>query len=121
MTAERIATMVAAGGSETLAFKSTTGTRREAAQTVCAMLNRQGGQVLFGVAPDGRMTGQQVGERTVEERLVAGQNPPDWLRHRPRVTRGQRDRQQWLELFSHSRSPNPAGRFLAPGSDRRAP
>ncbi len=67
MTAERIVTMVAAGESETLEFKSTTGTRREAAQTICAMLNRQGGQVVFGVAPDGQVTGQQVSERTIEE------------------------------------------------------
>ena len=40
MTAERIATVVAAGESETLEFKSTTGARREAARTVCAMLNQ---------------------------------------------------------------------------------
>ena len=67
MTAERIATVVAAGESETLEFKSTTGARREAARTVCAMLNQQGGQVLFGVTPEGRVVGQQVSERTIEE------------------------------------------------------
>ena len=66
MTAERIARMIAAGESETLEFKSTTGTRREAAKTVCAMLNQQGGQVLFGVTPEGRVTGQHVSERTLE-------------------------------------------------------
>jgi ATP-dependent DNA helicase RecG len=31
------------------------------------MLNHRGGQVLFGVEPDGRVVGQQVSERTVEE------------------------------------------------------
>ena len=67
MTVERIARMAAAGESETLEFKSTTGTRREAARTVCAMLNQQGGQVLFGVTPAGRVAGQQVSERTIEE------------------------------------------------------
>ena len=67
MTVERFARMVAAGESETLEFKSTTGTRREAARTVCAMLNQQGGQVLFGVTPAGRVAGQQVSERTIEE------------------------------------------------------
>ena len=67
MSAGRIARMVAAGESETLEFKSTTGTRREAARTVCAMLNQQGGQVLFGVTPDGQVVGQQVGDRTIEE------------------------------------------------------
>ena len=67
MTVERIARMIAAGESETLEFKSTTGTRREAAMTVCAMLNQQGGQILFGVAPEGRVVGQQVSERTIEQ------------------------------------------------------
>ena len=41
MTVERIASIVAAGESEVLEFKSTTGTRREATQTVCAMLNKR--------------------------------------------------------------------------------
>ncbi len=67
MTVERIARMVSAGESETLEFKTTTGTRREAVRTVCAMLNQQGGLVLFGVTPEGRVVGQQVSERTIEE------------------------------------------------------
>ena len=67
MTAERIAKIAAAGETETVEFKSTTGTRREATMTVCAMLNQQGGQVLFGVTPEGRVVGQQVSERTIEE------------------------------------------------------
>ena len=67
MITERIARIVAAGESETLEFKSTTGARREAARTVCAMLNQQGGQVLFGVTPDGQVVGQQIGDRTIED------------------------------------------------------
>ena len=67
MTADLIAAMVAAGESETLEVKATTGTRREAVRTICAMLNQQGGQVLFGVTPEGRAIGQQVSERTIEE------------------------------------------------------
>ncbi len=67
MTANRIAAMAAAGESETLEFKATTGARREAMRTVCAMLNQQGGQVLFGVSPEGHATGQQVSEPTIEE------------------------------------------------------
>lgn len=50
-----------------LEFKETTGTRREAARTVCAFLNQRGGQVLFGVTQDGSMVGQQVSERTIKE------------------------------------------------------
>ena len=34
------------------------------------MLNQRGGHVLIGIAPDGRIMGQQVGERTIEE-LIA--------------------------------------------------
>ncbi len=66
MIAARIRAMVAAGESDTLEFKSTTGARREAAATVCAMLNHRGGHVLFGVTPDGKAVGQQVSDRTIE-------------------------------------------------------
>ena len=62
-----IATLAASGESETLEFKETTGTRREAAMTVCAFLNQRGGQVLFGVTRAGVVAGQQVSDRTVEE------------------------------------------------------
>ena len=57
MTPDEITAIVAFGESETLEWKITTGTRREAAATVCAMLNQRGGYVLFGVAPDGRVAG----------------------------------------------------------------
>ena len=59
--------IVQQGESETLEFKQTTGERREAMHSVCAMLNHRGGRVLFGVAPYGRITGQQVSDRTIEE------------------------------------------------------
>ena len=35
--------------------------------TLCAMLNLNGGQVLFGVTPDGVMAGQQMSDRSIEE------------------------------------------------------
>ena len=66
MTSEEIAALSTAGESETLEFKATTGTRREAAATVCAMLNQHGGHVLFGVTQEG-VIGQHVSERTIEE------------------------------------------------------
>lgn len=53
--------------SQTVEFKATTGQRREAAKTLSAMLNGQGGSVLFGVTPDRRVTGQQIGHRTLED------------------------------------------------------
>lgn len=64
---DQIAAWGAAGESETQEFKRTTGQRREAARTLCAMLNHRGGRVLFGVEPDGRVSGQQVSDHTVEE------------------------------------------------------
>ena len=67
MTPDQIIILAASGESETLELKETTGTRREAAMTVCAFLNRGGGQVLFGVTPNGAVVGQQVSERTIEE------------------------------------------------------
>ncbi len=66
MTSERLAALVSTHESQTLEFKSTTGERREAARTVCAMLNQRGGYVLFGVTPNGDMAGQQVSDRTIE-------------------------------------------------------
>jgi ATP-dependent DNA helicase RecG len=67
MTPEQITSWVASGESEMLEFKRTTGQRREAARTVCAMLNHRGGRVLFGVETDGRVLGQQVNDHTIEE------------------------------------------------------
>ena len=67
MTPDQIEVLTASGESETLEFKETTGTRREATMTMCAFLNQDGGQVLFGVTETGAVVGQQVGERTIEE------------------------------------------------------
>ena len=63
----QIETLTISGESETLEFKVTTGTRREAAMTMSAFLNQEGGHVLFGVTPDGTLTGQQVGDQTIED------------------------------------------------------
>ena len=65
MTREQILALAASGESEALEFKTTTGTLREAAQTLCAFLNQHGGHVLFGVSPTGQVASQQVGEREV--------------------------------------------------------
>ena len=67
ITLTDIESWVRGGESETLEFIRTTSERREAARTICAMLNHRGGHVIFGVEPDGRMAGQMVSDRTVEE------------------------------------------------------
>lgn len=58
---------VKAGESELIEFKRSTGEQRSGVQTLCGMLNHRGGQVLFGVEPDGRISGQMISERTTEE------------------------------------------------------
>ncbi|HZN40780.1 MAG TPA: ATP-binding protein [Planctomycetota bacterium] len=66
MTPSEINGWAAAGESETLELKRTTGERRQAARTLCAMLNHRG-RVLFGVESDGRVIGQHIGNQTLEE------------------------------------------------------
>jgi len=67
MDLAQLQALVAQGESETLESKTTTGERREAMHDLCALLNHRGGQVLFGVDPAGRILGQQVSDRTLEE------------------------------------------------------
>lgn len=67
MTPERLTELAAAGESETLEFTETIGQLREAAHAVCAMLNHRGGQVLFGVRPEGTVAGQEVGKDTLDD------------------------------------------------------
>ena len=67
MTLAQVTAWAAAGESEILEFKRTTGERRAATQTLCAMLNHRGGRVLFGIPPDHRVVGQDVSDHTLEE------------------------------------------------------
>jgi ATP-dependent DNA helicase RecG len=67
MTLDGLLALVRGGETELLEFKRSTGERREGASTLCAMLNHRGGCVVFGVARDGQVLGQQVSDHTVEE------------------------------------------------------
>ena len=67
MTPEEVSALAVKGESEVLEFKQTTKTRREAARTICAMLNQRGGRILFGVTPKGKIAGQQTADRAFEE------------------------------------------------------
>lgn len=67
MIPQPITSWVSAGESETQGFKRSTGQRRDAARTLCAMLNHRGGRVFFGIEPDGRIVGQKVSDHTLEE------------------------------------------------------
>ena len=67
ITPADVAAYAAGGESETVEFKETTGQRQEAARTLSALLNGQGGLVLFGVRPNGAVAGQQVADKTLED------------------------------------------------------
>lgn len=77
-TQEEIESWVKEGESETQEFKATTNQRREAAKTLCGMLNHRGGRVLFGVTPEGTVRGQHTGAQTIEEVVqeIKGIDPP---------------------------------------------
>lgn len=59
--------LIAAGESTTLELKKSTAEKDRACRTLCAMANGQGGQVVFGVTPAGKLVGQKVTDRTLEE------------------------------------------------------
>ena len=60
MRVAHLTTLTTSGESETLEFKATTRTRREAAMSACAFLNQGGGQVLF------RLMSEEVRTRELE-------------------------------------------------------
>ncbi|HEY0150869.1 MAG TPA: ATP-binding protein [Longimicrobium sp.] len=67
MSPAELAAIVRSGESDKVEFKKTTGQRSDGAKTVCAMLNGQGGFVLFGVTDAGEVSGQQVSTGTMED------------------------------------------------------
>ena len=64
---EELRALVAGGEQAQVEFKRSTGQRTEGARTACAMLNGEGGFVLFGVRDDGALVGQEVTARTLED------------------------------------------------------
>lgn len=67
ITLPKLQVLVARGEGPTVEFKTSTGELKEAMQSLCGFLNGQGGRVLFGVAPDGTLRGQQVSEGTLRD------------------------------------------------------
>ena len=64
MDMEALKRLVAAGESESVEFKKSTAELARAGETLCAFLNSNGGQVLIGVAPAGKVVGQEVSDST---------------------------------------------------------
>lgn len=58
--------IIAKGESETVEFKKSTSLLREGIETICALANRKGGYLLFGVADNGDVLGQQVSDDTLK-------------------------------------------------------
>lgn len=84
-TAEEINELAAGGESETVEFKRTTGEKKEAAKALSAMLNGRGGSVLFGVHPSGKVVGQNVADKTLENITQACREIRPW--HPPSIER----------------------------------
>ena len=67
MTIDELTLLVAAGESDRLEFKKTTGELKAGMQSLCGMLNGNGGRVLFGVTERRRILGQNVSDDTLRE------------------------------------------------------
>ena len=65
MNIRQLKKIVAAGESDRVEFKASTGQRTSGAKTVCAMSNSLGGYLFFGVRNDGRILGQTVTDQTL--------------------------------------------------------
>ena len=65
MTIEDIQRLIAGDETRTLELKKTTGELKDAMHSACAMLNTDGGWLIFGIAPKSlRIIGQQVTDAT---------------------------------------------------------
>lgn len=65
--ADDLERLVSGGESNTVELKKSTAQLRRAAETLCAMLNGNGGKVLIGVTPGGRIVGQEISDKTLRE------------------------------------------------------
>ena len=55
------------GESQTVEFKQSTAEKDRACRTLCAFANSHGGLLFFGITPAGKLVGQKVTDRTLEE------------------------------------------------------
>lgn len=67
MNHDELKQLVAAGESERLELKKSTGELRSGMETLCGFLNGHGGTVLFGATPAGKIQGQDVADPTLRE------------------------------------------------------
>jgi len=67
MNLHDVQNLVSQGESEILELKKSTAQLRRAAETLCGMLNGNGGIVLIGVTPSGRVAGQVISDKTLRD------------------------------------------------------
>lgn len=67
MNFEELKNIIAQGESDTVEFKKSTGQLRRAGETLCGILNGNGGTVLVGVTSNGRIVGQEISDKTLRE------------------------------------------------------
>jgi len=58
--------LILKGESETVEFKRSTASMREAIETICAFANHRGGHLLVGIDDSGHILGQQVTDDTIK-------------------------------------------------------
>jgi ATP-dependent DNA helicase RecG len=63
---EKIMDLIRKGGSDIVEFKKTTGSLREAIETICAFANHRGGYLVFGVDDSGKVLGLQATDDTLK-------------------------------------------------------
>ena len=67
MTPIELTDLLRSGESETVEFKRSTAEKVTGTRTLCAMANRAGGAVIYGVDNSGRVVGQVVGAETLTD------------------------------------------------------
>ena len=71
-TLAALQSLVALGESDTLELKRSTAELKCAGEPLCAFLNCEGGKVLIGVGPDGKLVGQEVADITLRDISALG-------------------------------------------------
>jgi ATP-dependent DNA helicase RecG len=67
MNLQDLEVLVKTGESETVEFKKSTASLRNAAETLCAFLNGRGGIVLLGVSDNKKIIGQSISDHSQQE------------------------------------------------------
>lgn len=67
MDLKSVQRLAVGGETEQVEFKKSTAQLKRAAETLCGFLNANGGQVLIGVTPEGKIVGQEVADSTLQD------------------------------------------------------